>query len=235
MTAPVVSTAAQQVYRLLPDYVQAADESADFTLLSFTGATAVGLDKPVDLLHAIDPNTSVTGTCEIVNPDAAPRAFLPWLGWLVGIDTTVLAEADVRGVIRDAVTSQRRGSAAAIAAAVRRTLTGSQDVIVLTKPPDPDFPTWDFDQAGEDYNADVRRYDGGITDPWLIIVITKTVQTPDSTATLLAATGEKPAGVLLELQTLSGMTYAELTAAYATYDVMRASNRSYSNLASSFA
>ncbi len=235
MTAPPVSTAAGQVYRLLPDYAQAADESTDWTLLSFTAAAAVGLDKAVDLLGAIDPNTSVTGTCEIVNPDAAPRAFLPWLGWLVGIDTTVLADADVRSVIRDSVTSQRRGSVDAIAAAVRRTLTGSKDVTILTKPPDPDFPTWDYNQASEDYNADVRRFDGGITDPWLIIVVTKTAQTPDTTATLLAATGEKPAGVLLELQTLTGMTYAELSAAYPTYSGMKSTNRTYGDLASSFA
>lgn len=235
MTAPTVSTATQQVYRLLPDYAHAADEGTDWTLLAFTGATAVGLDKAVDLLHAIDPATSITGTCEIVNPDAAPRAFLPWLGWLVGIDTTVLADADVRGVIRDAVTSQRRGSVPAMAAAVRRTLTGSKDVTILTKPPDPDYPSWDYNQASEDYDADVRRYDGGITDPWLIIVVTKTAQTPDENATLFAATSEKPAGVMLELQTLSGMTYAELAAAYPTYDVMRATNRTYGDLASSFA
>jgi hypothetical protein len=231
----VISRAAEQVYRLLPDYVQAADPGTDWTVRRYIAAAATGLDPAVDLLHAIDPDTSVTGTCEIVNPDAAPRSFLPWLGWLVGIDTTALADADVRGVLRDAVTSQRRGSVLAMAAAVRRTLTGSQDVTILTKPPDPDYPAWDYNQASEDYNADVRRFDGGITDPWLIIVVTKTAQTPDSTATLLAAEGEKPAGVLLELQTLAGMTYTELAAAYATYDVMRATNRTYGNLATSFA
>lgn len=234
MPAPTLHPAAEQVWRLVPDYMQAADEATDWTLRRYVGAAGVGLEKANELLTLVDPATSVTGTCELINPAATPRAYLAWLGWLVGIDTSVLPDADVRGVIADAVTSQRRGSVAAIAAAVRRTLIGSKDVVVLVKPPDPDYPSWDYDEAGEDYSADVRRYDGGITDPWAIIVITKTIQTPDESVTLLAAVGEKPAGALLELQTLAGMAYAELSAAYVTYDAMRASNRTYGDLASSF-
>jgi hypothetical protein len=232
MTTPTVSAAAEQVWRLLPDYAQAADERTDWTLRRFTAAAAAGLDRAVDLLTAIDPNTSVTGTCEIVNPQAAPRSFLPWLGWLVGIDTSLLPDSEVRAVIKDTFASQRRGSVAAIAAAVQRTLTGVRDVTILTKPPDPDITAWDYDVA-EDYDTD-RRYDGQVPDPWLIIVITKTPQTPDATATLEAALSEKPAGMLLELQTLAGMTYDALAALYPTYSGMKSTNRTYGDLASSF-
>lgn len=219
------------VYRLLPDYVR--DDDAG-TLRTFLGkATAAGLGPALRLADTADPETSVSGTAEIANPEAAPRTWLAWLGWLVGIDVDTVPVNTVREVIRNTAAFQRRGSVAAIAEAVRRTLTGSKDVIVITKPPDGDFTSWDFDEAGEDYNS-VRRYDGNLTDPYLIIVVTKTPQTPDSNATLLAALSEKPAGIDLELQSLSGSTYTQLASAYPTYSAMRSTNRTYGDLASSF-
>lgn len=219
------------VWRLLPDYIREAD---DGTLATFLGkATASAMAPGLRMADLADPATSVSGTAELANADAIPRPWLPWLGWLVGIDVASLPAAVARDVVRDAAAFQRRGSVAAIAEAVRRTLTGSRDVIVITKPPDGDFTSWDFDEAGQDYDS-VRRYDGNLTDPYLLIVVTKTPQTPNSIATLEAAVGEKPAGVVLELQTLSGSTYAQLATAYPTYSAMRSTNRTYGDLASSF-
>lgn len=219
--------------RLLPDYVRVADERGDGTLEAFAGAIATGADPARAFLDAADPDTSVSGTCEPVNPARASRALLPWLGWLVGIDTSALPAADVRSVLGQAASSQRRGSVDAIAAAVARTLTGSRDVEVIAKPADPDITPWDYDTANAYDNT--RRYDGGVTDPWLIVVITKTAQTPDSVATLAAAVSEKPAGMQLELRTLDGSTYADLVTRYGTYDAMTATGRTYDDLATTFA
>lgn len=237
MTRPAVHAAAEQVYRLLPDFMRSADEleAIDYTALRYVAGASVGLEKAADFLTIVDPDTSVTGTCELVNADACPRPYLGWLGWLVGINTSEVPAASTRDVIREATAFQRRGSVSAIAAAVRRTLTGSKDVVVLTKPPDSDTPSWDYAETGITYDDDVRRYDGNLTDPYLIIIVTKATQTPDATATLLAALGEKPAGLELDIQSLSGMTYTELAAAYPTYDLMRSTNRTYDDLASSFA
>lgn len=190
MTRPIVHPAAEQVYRLLPDYVRAADEAAGWTLLAFTAGAAKGLEKAVDLLTMADPDTSVSGTCELANADTIPRSWLPWLGWLVGVDVAAIPVAYARESVRDAAGSQVRGSRNAIAAAVARTLSN-------TVP----WPRVWANLAGDD--------------PYQITVVTTISQTPDETASLLAAWSEKPAGALLDLQVLNGALIIELEAAFA--------------------
>lgn len=190
MTRPVVHPAAEQVYRLLPDYMRAGDEAAGWTLLAFTAGGSVGLEKAVELLTMADPNTSVSGTCELANADTIPRSWLPWLGWLVGVDVAAIPVAYARESVRDAAGSQVRGSRNAIASAVARTLSN-------TVP----WPRVWANLAGDD--------------PYQITVVTTISQTPDETASLLAAWSEKPAGALLDLQVLNGALIIELEAAFA--------------------
>lgn len=199
------STATEQVYRLLPDYVRGADEQA-LQLLDFLDGASTGIQPAVDFVNLTDPDTSVTGTCELVNATAAPRPFLGWLGWLVGIDTTTIDDAYVRDALANASRAQRRGTVGAIKDVVQRTLTGSRSVRV--------YPNL----SG--------------TDPYRITVVTSTSQTPDPTATLLAAESEKPAGMTIELQTVAGSTYIELAAAYPTYDDVDAAFPTYDDLTS---
>jgi hypothetical protein len=191
MTRPVVHLAAEQAYRLLPDFMRAADETTDYAALRFVGGLAVTLESASDLLTMSDPATSLTGTNELVNAQAIPRAWLPWLGWLVGIDVTSLPVEDARDIVAGAGESQRRGSRNAIKAAVARTLSSQ------SPPP----RVW-------------ANLSG--TDPYLISVVTNTAQTPDEAATLLAAEGEKPAGMVIELQTVAGAVVLELEAAFTT-------------------
>lgn len=193
MTRPVVHPAAEQVYRLLPDFMRSADEieQIDYTALRYVAGASVGLEKAADFLTIVDPDTSVTGTCELVNADACPRPYLGWLGWLVGINISQIADPFVRVAIGNAAATQRRGSKGSIRDAVQRTLTGSKSCRVY----------WNL--SG--------------TEPYLLTVITFTSQTPDSVATLEAALTEKPAGLDLDLQTVDSATYAEIAAAFPTY------------------
>lgn len=197
MTRPVVGTAAEQVYRLHPDYVRNADEATDWTMLRYTAAAAVGLDKAADFLTMVDPDTSVSGTCELANADVIPRTWLPWLGWLVGVDVAAIPVAYARESVRDASTSQVRGSRNAIQAATLRTLSTPVPA------------------------ARVYANLGG-ADPYLISVVTTTSQTPDPAATLEAATAEKPAGMLLELQVLTGAVIVELEYAFPNIPLLEA-------------
>lgn len=190
MTRPVVSPAAEQVYRLLPDYMRAADEAAGWILLAFTAAGAVGMDKAVEFLTMVDPDTSVSGTCELANAEVIPRPWLPWLGWLVGVNVDEIPVAYARGAVRDAATTQVRGSRNAIAAVVARTLSN----------PVPAPRVW----------ANLTG-----TDPYQITVVTTIAQTPDEVATLLAAWSEKPAGALLDLQVFNGAVIVELETEFA--------------------
>jgi len=206
MTRPVVSAAAEQTYRLLPDFIQAADsiETVDYAALRYVGAAAVPMERAADLLTIVDPNTSVTGTCEVVNAAAAPRSWLGWLGWLVGIDTSQIAAPFVRDAVGNAAATQRRGSRGSIRDVVQRTLTGSQSCRVY----------WNL--SG--------------TDPYLITVVTITGQTPSSVATLEAALTEKPAGIDIELQVTDGFTYAEVQTNFTDYADISATVDNYTEL-----
>lgn len=190
------------VWRLLPDYVR-EDDNGD--LETFLGkATLSAMGPTLRITDVGDPDTSVTGTAELANPAAAPRSWLRWLGYLVGINLDNIADADKRSAIADSATLQRRGSVRAIIRATQQTLTGSRSCRVY----------WNL--SG--------------TDPYLLTVVTLTSQTPDSVATLEAAVSEKPAGIDLELQTSSGALYSELAAAYTDYDDLASSFTDYDDL-----
>ena len=190
------------VYRLLPDYVR--DDDAG-TLATFLGkATASAMGPALRLADVGDPDTSVTGTAELANPAAAPRTWLAWLGWLVGIDLDTIPDADKRTAISESSALQRRGSRGSIIRATQRELTGSKSCRVY----------WNL--SG--------------TDPYVITVVTLTAQTPDTVAALAAAETEKPAGVDIILQDVTGATYAELAVEYADYDAVAAAFTDYDDL-----
>lgn len=192
MTRPAVHPAAEQPYRLLPDFMRAADEPTGYTALKVTAAGAVAMEKALDFLNIVDPSTSVTGTCELVNAAACPRPYLSWLGWLIGIDTTKIADQYVRDALTNASTAQRRGTVGAIKDVVERTLTGSR------------------------YCRVYSNYGGA--NPYRLTVITLTSETPDATVSLLAAEGEKPAGMEIELQVVSGSVWNTVVAEFGTWD-----------------
>lgn len=190
-------------YRLLPDYIRDSD---DGTLATFLGnATEASIGPALRIADVGDPDTSVTGTAELANPDAAPRTWLAWLAWLVGIDLDTIPDAEKRAAISQASSLQRRGSVRAIIRATQRSLTGSKSCRIY----------WNL--SG--------------TEPYLLTVVTLTAQTPDSVAALAAAWGEKPSGVDLEVQTSAGATYQELSVAYASYNAIAAAFTNYDDLA----
>lgn len=197
------ATLKDYVWRLLPDYVQADD---DGTLRKFLGESTVAAMGPaLRLADVADPDTSVTGTAEVANPQAAPRTWLDWLGYLVGIDLDQIADADKRDAISDAAALQRRGSKRSIIRATQQTLTGSRSCRVY----------WNLSGS----------------DPYLLTVVTLTSQTASNTVTLEAAWTEKPAGVDLDLQTTTGGQYQELAVEYADYDAVDAAFTDYDDLA----
>jgi hypothetical protein len=204
MPEPAVTRITDVVYGRLPDYARDADAAlADYPLKRYLASLLEPNGDSVRLLDATDPDTSVTGTCELANPSAADSRWLPWLGWLVGIDTANLSEPDRRDAVAHASTLQRRGSATAIKKAVSRTLTGTKSVRVF------------------------HNVSG--TEPYLITVVVRVSEVEDAGATLAAALTEKPAGADLDLQQIVGTAiyadldenftdYAELDAAFTDYD-----------------
>lgn len=222
-----MSRATDAVYRLLPDYMRDAD--TDTTLYRWLALVTEQMATAVQVLDDADPATSASGTCAIATPDAAPAAWLPWLADVSGVpQAETLPESLKRTAIADPAT-RRRGTTAAIAAAAQHTLTGSKLATVITHPPAAASTAWVYDTAHAYDSA--RRYDGHVTDPWRIIVITWSSETPDPAATLAAVTTEKPAGCTIEVQTLTGLTYAQLAAKWPTYTAMTATGYTYGQLA----
>jgi hypothetical protein len=197
-----VTRAATYFTRLMPDYVRNEDTTG--TLAAFFAGVGTCVAPALRVADLADPDTSVTGTAEIANPAAAPRAWLPWLAYLVGIDLDGVPNADQRDAIAVASALQRRGSRNAIARVVQRTLTGGRSCRVYSNL-------------------------SGI-DPYLITVVTIDTQTPDEPATLLAALSEKPAGADLELQVVASVTFDEIDANFADFDAVEAEFDTFDDL-----
>lgn len=228
MTRPTVGTVTEDAYARLPFYVRYDDEAGGYPLLAWLSGAMDQAAEAADIVTRSDPETSPSGTCEIANPEVAPRDWLRWLGWLVGINTSNLADAIVRDVVTNVALSQRRGSAAAMAAAIQRTLTGTKYVQIIA--PAGTGTAYTYDESGEVYESS-DAYDSLTYDPYAIEVRVYTSQTPDEDATLAAALSEKPAGCTLTLTQIGdGLTYAELDAAYGTYADMKATGLTYYGL-----
>jgi hypothetical protein len=184
MTRPTVTRATELVYGRLPAYVQADDET-DWSLLTWLACLLDPRSRAIDFLDAADPESSVSGTCELGNPQAIDRAYLPWLGWLAGIDVDRFADTDQRTAIEQATSTSQRGTMKSIERAIARELTGSKSV---------------------------RIYWGGNAEPYVIYAFTITSETPDLSAAQAAGEQEKPCGCTLLVTDVAGSAYADIDA-----------------------
>lgn len=126
------------------------------------------------------------GWSGVFDVDRAPGYALPWLAQLVGVRLPGgLTDAEQRDVIRDR-RGWKRGTPSAIRAAARTALVGSRRVEL-------------FERDGSAYRLRVRTYQS---------------ETPDTVALEAAVRQEKPAGLVLTFEVLSGATYAHMTSAH---------------------
>lgn len=193
---PVVHPVAERAYALLPNRIRSLDAENDFAMLRYVAAAAHGFEPAADV---------IAGSGDLVDAQRTPRAWLAWLGWMLGIDVTALPVDQARSVVAGAGQGQRRGSRNAIKAAVARTLSNQS-------PPPRVWANF-----------------SGVT-PYDITVITNTAQTPDPVATLLAALSEKPAGMVVELQVVEATTWAEVEMQFDTWADVEAAFATWADL-----
>jgi P2-related tail formation protein len=140
--------------------------------------------------YASDDTEGQIGWSILVDVDRAPAKALPWLAQFVGVSLDQsLSEAAQRNQIKETA-GFNRGTPAAIIDATQRHLTGTKDVIMI------------------------ERYQGSA---YKLYVATRTAQTPNPTITQADVVSQKPAGIVLTYQTLTGQTYNELLADSALY------------------
>lgn len=154
-----------------------ADESLDWPLLKYCEALAMNLQLVLD--YGGDWS-------QIVDIDRVPYEAIPWLGQLVGVTTppriqgeTETAHEDrIREYVRG-VPGFARGTPAAIIQAAQQYLTGTKTVIL-------------------------RERQGGA---YMLQVLTWVGETADSAKVLAALLAQKPAGIVLDYDVLTGQDF----------------------------
>lgn len=128
----------------------------------------------------------------LCDPAVTPAWALPWLAIHAGIPPTAgLNELELRAAI-GLPEGHRRGTLAAMLAAGRRALSEPKARIVFRERTNPAQP--------------------GTDAAYHLLLITYEAQTPSAARFLAAAITQKPAGLILHHQVLSGQTYGELLA-----------------------
>lgn len=188
----------------LPDFVEAADQATGWQLLrylSLLGDQAAALEQLYERIDftPLDEGGPPGDTSDLVDPDAADAAWLPWLAQAVGAHVSGLTEADRRAAIGSAAAGWQGGSKRSVAAAAQTVLTGSKSVAIY------------------DHTTDTSGVGAG--SQWDVLIVTRTEETPVSSADLIAAVvalGTKPAGVTL-WHTPYTAAWSAIEAAYPTW------------------
>ena len=163
-----------------------------------------------DLDDLVRDSSDGPGWSEIVDLDRCPSWALDWLGQFVGV-RMLPNSTDAQKRARIASTDGwKRGTPAALEAAIRATLTGTRSVVIRERDP-----------AGAD-------------PPYSLSVRTLTSETPDATATLSAALSQKPGGLVLNYAAVTGQDYAGLKAKAATYAAMKTMYPTYDSVRQDF-
>lgn len=194
MSAPTLTPAGRDLYARMAPW---AHDENDYALMWWCHARAAGLDELDSVVLATDDADGWARLFRVDDPVACPAFALPWVAMFAGIDTAGMSDQD----IRDAITlpaNLLRGTVASISRVVKATLTGSQTLIVRERY-DPSTPSSDK--------------------PYHLTLITRTSETPSSSATLAAATTQKPAGIVLHVVTIDGVSWVEAAAGRAWDEV----------------
>jgi hypothetical protein len=165
------------------------DEELGNPLLRFIEAWTKPL-IPLDDIVRDDVEAGIAGYGKVMDPLTAPDSWLPWLARLTG--TRLMEGEDVthqRNRI-NGMEGLRRGSAQAMRSAATHSLTGNKYVI---------------------FN---ERYQGSA---YKLAIRTLASETPDPAAVLRDLMFQKPAGIILDYATVTGVTYNTILAARTSY------------------
>lgn len=200
MSRPVVSEVAEGLYTILQP-LAFADEQNGWALLYFCEALIGAVQKVQDY--------SADGWNDILDIDNTPNEALPWLAQFVGVVVppriSTDSDSDYYARIRAYIKSTpgfSRGTPVAIVAEVLPYLTGTKTVIFR-------------ERFGGAYKLEVRTY---------------TSQTPSEANVLAAILRQKPAGITLDYDSITGQDYQQLFTNFATYQLVFTTYDNYQEL-----
>lgn len=191
------SRLAQEVYDKLEPYAE-VDEANGWALRSLVESiTKMYLDVD-DLVR--ESVTDDPGWSALFDSARVPPEAMPWLAQIIG---NTLQAGDSLAVTRDklkwAESGIQRGSLETMKRAAARLLTGNKTIVVTER----------------------------VGDAWHFSIRTRTAETPSSAAVLAALTASKPAGLIMDYATFTGILYQESLANQATYTLSLAAKATY--------
>lgn len=135
MTEPVFDESTQRLYDYLPDTYRSEDNEQNWLLKKWLTGIGVQIDEIQTLLDRFSyvPPEDGPGyrTSDLVDPDTADAAWLPWLAQLVGMKLdTSLTVPNQRIAVKNSILGLKAGSKAAMAAAAATVLVGSKEVTI---------------------------------------------------------------------------------------------------------
>lgn len=146
---------------------------------------------PIELIYGIvGEEDQAVGWSIVFDPDTCPAEILPWLAQFEGVTLTEDMNETARRAAIKAREGSGRGRPATIRSRAERTLTLSRRIFFT------------------------ERYDD---QAYVLRVRTFASETPDENLTRAALVSQKPAGIVLDYETIIDGTYAELLATYETY------------------
>lgn len=248
MAEPTVGALAEEVLADAPlSEYQHAEADNDWPLKTFIGAILDRAQEVADLARDSDDGI---GWSAIVDPDRAPEEWLPWTAQLVGVripppgspDYSELDEAQKRIRIKE-TDGQKRGTPAAMMGAARTVLGGERQVWLIERHGSPyrvtlavlanELPsdgtplsyvttygqlaasTFTYEEIPEEIATYQALIDGDLPYEWI-----------DSALLLRTVTEQKPAGLILNLQVITGEV---------SYDALRDTQADYADVLSTFA
>lgn len=162
----------ERLYARLPEFYRVDDE--DRHLLTFLHAN-LAVASAVERVQArLDPAQNA-GVSDLVSPDDADDAWLPWLAQHLGVQRANLTSTSLRELTRTASSGWRAASARAIASAAATVLTGSKYVRVMRA-------MTDLATSGT---------------MWDILVVTRTSETNGDVVAAVNDLGARPAGFIV--------------------------------------
>jgi len=186
MAAPTITPAGQDLLDLHAPFVGADPDSA---FAWWCASRAAAYDELDQAILSYDDVPGWARLFRVDDPGACPAWALPWVCQFAGIDPDGVGEQDIRDAI-SLPANLLRGTTASISRVVKQTLTGMQTLIIRER--------FDPDSPGDD-------------SPYHLTLITRTSETSDTALTLAAAAKQKPAGIVLHIVTVDGVSIDEAT------------------------
>jgi hypothetical protein len=195
---PILESCAADLYdRLTP--IAKLDADNNWALANYCGAIGTMLQIVDDYARdQVVGDRLAPGWSQLLDPLRCPVEALPFLGMFVGVVVdTAQSEALQRQQVMQA-NGWQRGTLGAIIAAAAAQLTGTKSVTIVERDPTAS-PAWPA---------------------YGLSVYTRVGETPSSAKVLAALMTQKPAGIILNYQTVPDATYQDIFTNYATYQVV---------------